>query len=91
MHDIIASDTSIKQKLKRRSQKWKNSAKLTAGAHGNPEQDLQHPDAGTEKQFNANFEKRLTERPAAKGKSLQLLNNLSAKKRKTAGLVHTLQ
>lgn len=29
MHDIIASDTSIKQKLKRRSQKWKNSAKLT--------------------------------------------------------------
>ncbi len=91
MHDIIASDTFDKQKLKRRSQKWKNSAKLTCCAHGNPEQDLQHPDAGTEKAINANFEKRLTERPAAKGKMPQLLNNLSAKKRKTAGLVHYLQ
>lgn len=29
MHDIIASDTFDKVKLKRRSQKWKNSAKLT--------------------------------------------------------------
>ena len=29
MHDIIASDTFDKHKLKRRSQKWKNSAKLT--------------------------------------------------------------
>lgn len=29
MHDIIASDTFDKAKLKRRSQKWKNSAKLT--------------------------------------------------------------
>lgn len=42
------------------------------------------------KQFNANFEKRLTERPAAKVKCLQLLNNLSAVAFKTAGLVHYL-
>lgn len=43
------------------------------------------------KQFNANFEKRLTERPAAKVKCLQLLNNLSAKNVRPPVLSTTLQ
>ena len=69
MHDIIASDTFDKAKLKRRSQKWKNSAKLTCWRTWKPRTKFYNiltPEQ--KKQFNANFEKRLTERPAAKGK-----------------------
>ena len=68
MHDIIASDSFDKAKAEAQIDKMAEQHKARMLAHRNPEQDLQHSDPGTEKQFNANFEKRLTERPAMEGK-----------------------
>lgn len=50
MHDIIASDSFDKAKAEAQIDKMAEQHKSThAGPHGNPEQDLQHSDAGTEK------------------------------------------
>ncbi|SUX64491.1 periplasmic protein [Citrobacter braakii] len=50
MHDIIASDSFDKAKAEAQIAKMEETAQSQhAGAYGNPEQDLQHSDPGTEK------------------------------------------
>ncbi len=68
MHDIIASDTFDKAKAEATS-KMEEQRKANMLAHMETQNKIYNiltPEQ--KKQFNANFEKRLTERPAAKGK-----------------------
>ncbi len=69
MHDIIASDTFDKAKAEAQIAKMEEQRKANMLAHmvtQNKIYNILTPEQ--KKQFNANFEKRLTERPAAKGK-----------------------
>ena len=62
MHDIIASDTFDKAK----AEEQRKANMLAHMETQNKIYNILTPEQ--KKQFNANFEKRLTERPAAKGK-----------------------
>ncbi|ECM8126685.1 ATP-independent periplasmic protein-refolding chaperone [Salmonella enterica subsp. enterica serovar Typhimurium] len=71
MHDIIASDTFDKAKAKAEAQITKMEAQRKANmlAHMETQNKIYNvltPEQ--KKQYNANFEKRLTERPAQEGK-----------------------
>lgn len=69
MHDIIASDTFDKVKAEAQIAKMEEQRKANMLAHMETQNKIYNiltPEQ--KKQFNANFEKRLTERPAAKGK-----------------------
>ena len=67
MHDIIASDTFDKAKAEAQIAKMEEQRKANMLAHMETKiYNILTPEQ--KKQFNANFEKRLTERPAAKGK-----------------------
>ena len=69
MHDIIASDTFDKAKAEAQIAKMEEQRKANMLAHMETQNKIYNiltPEQ--KKQFNANFEKRLTERPAAKGK-----------------------
>ncbi|EIB9093071.1 ATP-independent periplasmic protein-refolding chaperone [Salmonella enterica] len=69
MHDIIASDTFDKAKAEAQITKMEAQRKANMLAHmetQNKIYDVLTPEQ--KKQYNANFEKRLTERPAQEGK-----------------------
>ncbi|EFP7895863.1 ATP-independent periplasmic protein-refolding chaperone [Shigella boydii] len=69
MHDIIVSDTFDKAKAEAQIAKMEEQRKANMLAHMETQNKIYNiltPEQ--KKQFNANFEKRLTERPAAKGK-----------------------
>ena len=69
MHDLIASDTFDKAKASAQIDKMEAQHKemmLSRMETQNKIYNILTPEQ--KKQFNANFEKRLTERPAAKGK-----------------------
>ena len=69
MHDIIASDTFDKAKAEAQIAKMEEQRKANMLAHMETQNKIYNiltPEQ--KKQFNANCEKRLTERPAAKGK-----------------------
>ncbi|MEC9586188.1 ATP-independent periplasmic protein-refolding chaperone Spy [Escherichia marmotae] len=69
MHDIIASDTFDKAKAEAQIAKMEEQRKANMLAHLETQNKIYNiltPEQ--KKQFNANFEKRLTERPATKGK-----------------------
>ncbi|URL81003.1 hypothetical protein EZJ07_23405 (plasmid) [Klebsiella pneumoniae] len=86
MHDLIATTPSIRRRRKRRSIRWKRSIKrwrCPAWKTQNKIYNILTPEQ--KKQFNANFEKHLTERNAPQVKCLHLLNNLAHESR-TAGL-----
>ena len=69
MHDIIASDTFDKAKAEAQIDKMAEQHKARMLAHMETQNKIYNiltPEQ--KKQFNANFEKRLTERPAMEGK-----------------------
>ncbi|MBX8459170.1 ATP-independent periplasmic protein-refolding chaperone Spy [Enterobacter sp. RIT637] len=69
MHDIIASDTFDKAKAEAQIDKMAEQHKARMLAHMETQNKIYNiltPEQ--KKQFNANFEKRLTERPAPEGK-----------------------
>ncbi|EBF6270077.1 ATP-independent periplasmic protein-refolding chaperone Spy [Salmonella enterica] len=69
MHDIIASDTFDKAKAEAQITKMKAQRKANMLAHMETQNKIYNvltPEQ--KKQYNANFEKRLTERPAQQGK-----------------------
>ncbi|EHJ9955721.1 ATP-independent periplasmic protein-refolding chaperone [Salmonella enterica subsp. enterica serovar Agona] len=69
MHDIIASDTFDKAKAKAQITKMEAQRKANMLAHMETQNKIYNvltPEQ--KKQYNANFEKRLTERPAQEGK-----------------------
>ena len=69
MHDIIASDSFDKAKAEAQIDKMAEQHKASMLAHMETQNKIYNiltPDQ--KKQFNANFEKRLTERPAMEGK-----------------------
>ncbi|EAR2736169.1 ATP-independent periplasmic protein-refolding chaperone [Salmonella enterica] len=69
MHDIIASDTFDKAKAEAQITKMEAQRKANMLAHMETQNKIYNvltPDQ--KKQYNANFEKRLTERPAQEGK-----------------------
>ncbi|SQC92965.1 Spheroplast protein Y precursor [Cedecea neteri] len=88
MHDVIASDSFDQAKAQAQVDKMAEQNKTRMLAHLQTQNKIYNiltPDQ--KKQFNANFEKRLTERPGHEGKnascSVSLSNSI-----KTAGLVH---
>ncbi|EAS0960028.1 ATP-independent periplasmic protein-refolding chaperone [Salmonella enterica] len=69
MHDIIASDTFDKAKAEAQIKKMEAQRKANMLAHMETQNKIYNvltPEQ--KKQYNANFEKRLTERPAQEGK-----------------------
>ncbi|EHR6577378.1 ATP-independent periplasmic protein-refolding chaperone [Salmonella enterica] len=69
MHDIIASDTFDKAKAEAQITKMEAQRKANMLAHMETQNKIYNvltPEK--KKQYNANFEKRLTERPAQEGK-----------------------
>ena len=69
MHDIIASDTFEKAKAEAQITKMEAQRKANMLAHMETQNKIYNvltPEQ--KKQYNANFEKRLTERPAQEGK-----------------------
>ncbi|EED6472677.1 ATP-independent periplasmic protein-refolding chaperone [Salmonella enterica subsp. enterica serovar Typhimurium] len=69
MHDIIASDTFDKAKAEAQITKMEAQRKVNMLAHMETQNKIYNvltPEQ--KKQYNANFEKRLTERPAQEGK-----------------------
>ncbi|EBD0955062.1 ATP-independent periplasmic protein-refolding chaperone [Salmonella enterica] len=69
MHDIIASDTFDKAKAEAQITKMEAQRKANMLAHMETQSKIYNvltPEQ--KKQYNANFEKRLTERPAQEGK-----------------------
>ncbi|MDN8600029.1 ATP-independent periplasmic protein-refolding chaperone Spy [Citrobacter enshiensis] len=69
MHDIIASDTFDKAKAQAQIAKMEEQRQANMLAHMETQNKIYNiltPEQ--KKQFNANFEKRLTERPAQEGK-----------------------
>ncbi|WP_079771830.1 ATP-independent periplasmic protein-refolding chaperone Spy [Salmonella bongori] len=69
MHDIIASDTFDKAKAEAQITKMEAQRKANMLAHMETQNKIYNvltPEQ--KKQYNANFEKRLTERPAPEGK-----------------------
>ncbi|EOE6348564.1 ATP-independent periplasmic protein-refolding chaperone Spy [Salmonella enterica subsp. enterica serovar Typhimurium] len=69
MHDIIASDTFDKAKAEAQITKMEAQRKANILAHMETQNKIYNvltPEQ--KKQYNANFEKRLTERPAQEGK-----------------------
>ena len=69
MHEVIASDTFDKAKAEAQIDKMEAQHKAMALSRMETQNKIYNiltPEQ--KKQFNANFEKRLTERPAAKGK-----------------------
>lgn len=69
MHDIIASDTFDKAKAEAQITKMEAQRKANVLAHMETQNKIYNvltPEQ--KKQYNANFEKRLTERPAQEGK-----------------------
>ncbi|EAW9402357.1 ATP-independent periplasmic protein-refolding chaperone [Salmonella enterica] len=69
MHDIIASDTFDKAKAEAQITKMEAQRKANMLAHMETQNKIYNvltPEQ--KKQYNANFEKRLTERPAQQGK-----------------------
>ncbi|EFS6175558.1 ATP-independent periplasmic protein-refolding chaperone [Salmonella enterica] len=69
MHDIIASDTFDKAKAEAQITKMEAQRKANMMAHMETQNKIYNvltPEQ--KKQYNANFEKRLTERPAQEGK-----------------------
>lgn len=69
MHDIIASDTFNKAKAEAQITKMEAQRKANMLAHMETQNKIYNvltPEQ--KKQYNANFEKRLTERPAQQGK-----------------------
>ncbi|ENQ6197636.1 ATP-independent periplasmic protein-refolding chaperone [Salmonella enterica] len=69
MHDIIASDTFDKAKAEAQITKMEAQCKANMLAHMETQNKIYNvltPEQ--KKQYNANFEKRLTERPAQEGK-----------------------
>lgn len=69
MHDIIASDTFDKAKAEAQITKMEAQRKANMLAHMETQNEIYNvltPEQ--KKQYNANFEKRLTERPAQEGK-----------------------
>ncbi|EJU5943236.1 ATP-independent periplasmic protein-refolding chaperone [Salmonella enterica] len=69
MHDIIASDTFDKAKTEAQITKMEAQRKANMLAHMETQNKIYNvltPEQ--KKQYNANFEKRLTERPAQEGK-----------------------
>ncbi|EGM7244306.1 ATP-independent periplasmic protein-refolding chaperone [Salmonella enterica subsp. enterica serovar Paratyphi B] len=69
MHDIIASDTFDKAKAEAQIMKMEAQRKANMLAHMETQNKIYNvltPEQ--KKQYNANFEKRLTERPAQEGK-----------------------
>ncbi|WDX75437.1 ATP-independent periplasmic protein-refolding chaperone Spy [Salmonella enterica subsp. enterica serovar Typhimurium] len=69
MHDIIASDTFDKAKAEAQITKMEAQRKANMLAHMETQNKIYNvltPEQ--KKQYNANFEKRLTERPAQEGK-----------------------
>jgi Spy/CpxP family protein refolding chaperone len=69
MHDIIASDSFDKAKAEAQIDKMAEQHKARMLAHLETQNKIYNiltPEQ--KKQFNANFEKRLTERPAMEGK-----------------------
>ena len=69
MHDIIASDSFDKAKAEAQIAKMEEQRKANMLAHMETQNKIYNiltPEQ--KKQFNANFEKRLTERPAPEGK-----------------------
>ncbi|EHG4621785.1 ATP-independent periplasmic protein-refolding chaperone [Salmonella enterica subsp. enterica serovar Enteritidis] len=69
MHDIIASDTFDKAKVEAQITKMEAQRKANMLAHMETQNKIYNvltPEQ--KKQYNANFEKRLTERPAQEGK-----------------------
>ncbi|EFO6051113.1 ATP-independent periplasmic protein-refolding chaperone [Salmonella enterica] len=71
MHDIIASDTFDKAKAEAQITKMEAQRKANMLAHMETQNKIYNvltPEQ--KKQYNANFEKRLTERPAQEGKML---------------------
>ncbi|WP_459613403.1 Spy/CpxP family protein refolding chaperone, partial [Enterobacter kobei] len=69
MHDIIASDSFDKAKAEAQIAKMEEQRKANMLAHMETQNKIYNiltPEQ--KKQFNANFEKRLTERAAQKGK-----------------------
>jgi Spy/CpxP family protein refolding chaperone len=69
MHDIIASDSFDKAKAEAQIDKMAEQHKARMLAHMETQNKIYNiltPEQ--KKQFNANFEKRLTERPAPEGK-----------------------
>lgn len=72
MHDIIASDSFDKAKAEAQIAKMEEQRKANMLAHMETQNKIYNiltPEQ--KKQFNANFEKRLTERAAQKGKMPQ--------------------
>ncbi|EAU0218640.1 ATP-independent periplasmic protein-refolding chaperone [Salmonella enterica subsp. enterica] len=69
MHDIIASDTFDKAKAEAQITKMEAQRKANMLAHMETQNKIYNVlTSEQKKQYNANFEKRLTERPAQEGK-----------------------
>ncbi|EBY2562737.1 ATP-independent periplasmic protein-refolding chaperone [Salmonella enterica subsp. enterica serovar Typhimurium] len=69
MHDIIASDTFDKAKAEAQITKMEAQRKANMLAHMETQNKIYNVlTQEQKKQYNANFEKRLTERPAQEGK-----------------------
>ncbi|EAZ8853538.1 ATP-independent periplasmic protein-refolding chaperone [Salmonella enterica] len=69
MHDIIASDTFDKAKAEAQITKMEAQRKANMLAHMETQNKIYNVlTTEQKKQYNANFEKRLTERPAQEGK-----------------------
>lgn len=69
MHDIIASDTFDKAKAEAQITKMEAQRKANMLAHMETQNKIYNVlTLEQKKQYNANFEKRLTERPAQEGK-----------------------
>ncbi|EDP9845569.1 ATP-independent periplasmic protein-refolding chaperone [Salmonella enterica subsp. enterica serovar Arechavaleta] len=69
MHDIIASDTFDKAKAEAQITKMEAQRKANMLAHMETQNKIYNVlTPKQKKQYNANFEKRLTERPAQEGK-----------------------
>ncbi|ECG6608558.1 ATP-independent periplasmic protein-refolding chaperone [Salmonella enterica subsp. enterica serovar Virchow] len=69
MHDIIASDTFDKAKAEAQITKMEAQRKVNMLAHMETQNKIYNAlTPEQKKQYNANFEKRLTERPAQEGK-----------------------
>ncbi|EEA8304128.1 ATP-independent periplasmic protein-refolding chaperone [Salmonella enterica subsp. enterica serovar Rubislaw] len=69
MHDIIASDTFDKAKAEAQITKMEAQRKANMLAHMETQNKIYNVlTLEQKKQYNANFEKRLTERPAQQGK-----------------------
>ncbi|EDC1979234.1 ATP-independent periplasmic protein-refolding chaperone [Salmonella enterica] len=69
MHDIIASDTFDKAKAEAQITKMEAQRKANMLAHMETQNKIYNVlTPAQKKQYNANFEKRLTERPAQEGK-----------------------